>query len=248
MVRTLAEVHADRVTVTVTFDDAMSERLYTAAEVGDAQAGEAELVAKPLQRRIAELESELVRRTIERDQREAARATLERQVHLYDVDRKTEQQRADKNQTWAESAEKVAAKLRTELEESRALVAQRDKALDQATDDLAALVSQRRDRDRLLEISKKNEATALAQVAVAGHRTESAETALHEAQHEIQKLSRTIGRVAGVVMGNDIRIILDGGETNPERLASSVRKVRDIVGAPFPYGPPTPPVQSETQA
>jgi chromosome segregation ATPase len=37
------------------------QRLYTAAEVGDAQASEAELVATPLRRRIAELERTLAR-------------------------------------------------------------------------------------------------------------------------------------------------------------------------------------------
>jgi len=193
VVRTLAEVNADRVRVTIELlDGAPSERLYTAAEVGDAQAGEAELVAKPLQRRIAELE-----------------------------------------------------KL---LEESRALVAHRDKALDQATDDLAALVSQRRDRDRLLEISKKNEATALAQVAVAGHRTESAETALHEAQHEMHKLARNLGRVAGQVYSPALVTVLakdwkSWTESETSLILFAISAVRNIVG-----GPPTPPTKSETQA
>lgn len=59
MIRTLAEVHADRVTVTVTLDDSLSGRLYTAEEVGDFQASEAELVAGPLRRRVAELEKTL---------------------------------------------------------------------------------------------------------------------------------------------------------------------------------------------
>lgn len=40
---------------------AEEQRLYTAAEVGDAQASEAELVATPLRRRIAELERTLAR-------------------------------------------------------------------------------------------------------------------------------------------------------------------------------------------
>lgn len=213
MVRTLAEVHADRVTVTVTFDDAMSERLYTAAEVGDAQAGEAELVAKPLQRRIAELEYELNRRTIERDQRETARAGLERQVHLYDVDRKTEQRRADKNQVWAESAEKVAAKLRTEL-----------------------------------EISKKNEATALSQVAGAVRRAERAETALQQEQDQTHKLARNLGRVAGQVYSPALCAVLARDwkgwtESETSLILFAISAVRNIVG-----GPPTPPVKSETQA
>ena len=56
-VRTAEEIAADRVTIEV--NDA---RLYTAAQVGDAQASEAELVAAPLRRRIEELTQSLAAR------------------------------------------------------------------------------------------------------------------------------------------------------------------------------------------
>lgn len=73
-VRTLDETRAERVTIAVApgqsavieiVDSAPSERLYTAEEVGDAQASEAELVAAPLRRRIAELVEEVNRRISE---------------------------------------------------------------------------------------------------------------------------------------------------------------------------------------
>jgi hypothetical protein len=101
-VRTAEEIAADRVTIEVN-----GARLYTAAEVGDAQASEAELVAEPLRRRIVELETAL-------DVIELT-AELEEQ-----------RQRADANQAWAERAEgRVAAygldlaATRRELDEAR---------------------------------------------------------------------------------------------------------------------------------
>lgn len=67
-VRTYDEISSERVSIAVSpgqrieielADTSLSSRLYTAAEVGDAQASEAELVATPLRRRIAELERTL---------------------------------------------------------------------------------------------------------------------------------------------------------------------------------------------
>lgn len=73
-VRTYDEISSERVRIEVapgqraTIDivdgevsTGLASRLYTAAEVGDAQASEAELVATPLRRRIAELERTLAR-------------------------------------------------------------------------------------------------------------------------------------------------------------------------------------------
>jgi hypothetical protein len=116
MIRTLAEVRADNVTITVSVDDALSTvrkicnwcpegtwdnrfhpdgashvQLYTAAEVGDAQASEAELVAAPLRRRIGELEAGLTEIDKEADR-------LRGVVIGYDLDRHTERERADKAQ------------------------------------------------------------------------------------------------------------------------------------------------------
>lgn len=108
MIRTLVEIRDGRVsivegttetTVTVTVDGAPStvplggqeERLYTAEEVGDFQASEAELVAAPLRSRITE---------------------LERKVDLYNVDRTTERDRADRNMARAEKAEAEVVRLK----------------------------------------------------------------------------------------------------------------------------------------
>lgn len=62
-------------------EGSLSSRLYTAEEVGDAQASEAELVATPLRRRVAELEAELSRKTAEWKKNSAeGRAQVERLV------------------------------------------------------------------------------------------------------------------------------------------------------------------------
>jgi hypothetical protein len=73
-VRTAEEIAADRVTIEVN-----GARLYTAAEVGDAQASEAELVAAPLRRRIVELETALDARDFaaEGEESEARRRVIE---------------------------------------------------------------------------------------------------------------------------------------------------------------------------
>jgi hypothetical protein len=97
----------------------LSDRLYTAEEVGDLQASEAELVAAPLRRRIAELEKSLAEsrelvefKTRVADDIDADRAKLHGQVREWklkaqgwDHDRHTERDRADQNKAWAERAE-----------------------------------------------------------------------------------------------------------------------------------------------
>ncbi len=55
------EDRLERIRKILAEDGGLSERLYTAAEVGDLQASEAELVAAPLRRRVAYLETELER-------------------------------------------------------------------------------------------------------------------------------------------------------------------------------------------
>jgi len=96
MVRTLAEVHADRVTVTVTLNEEPGARLYTAEEVAAAQTSEAELVTEPLRTRIN---------------------ALENRVRNLDHDRHTERDRADKAQ--ARVAELEAALARSIERENR---------------------------------------------------------------------------------------------------------------------------------
>jgi hypothetical protein len=72
-----------------------TERLYTAEEVGDLQASEAELVAAPLRTRINALENQVVN---------------------LDSDRMTERARADRNREWAERAEAKLAEAKGLLE------------------------------------------------------------------------------------------------------------------------------------
>lgn len=141
MIRTLVEIQGGRVSiretgtgqtkVSVIVDDSVStvplggqeERLYTAEEVGDLQAGEAELVAAPLRRRIAQMTKEhadLVKRLgdaemeVERLKKghvctrsckpdahvaftgRQRLEELERKVVDYDLDRTTERDRADR--------------------------------------------------------------------------------------------------------------------------------------------------------
>jgi DNA repair exonuclease SbcCD ATPase subunit len=122
-------------------DDALSTdpaaRLYTAEEVGNAQASEAELVAAPLRRRIEELERTLAEsrelvdfKTRVADQLDEDRAKLHDKVREYDRDRKTERDRADRMTAQANRMETDRAEL--EAEHRRSLAA-RDRLLEKAT-------------------------------------------------------------------------------------------------------------------
>jgi hypothetical protein len=60
-IKTIQEFHDAHVTIKITVDGqaeaaAIAQQLYTAEQVGDYQASEAELVAAPLRRQVAELE------------------------------------------------------------------------------------------------------------------------------------------------------------------------------------------------
>jgi len=167
MIRTQAEVHADRVVLTVTVDGATStegvrlpsRNLYTDDEVAAAQASEAELVAAPLRREVADLRKlvkvsqegaslalnqrdELARRVAELERslgkghdREAA---LERKVEEYDRDRKTERDRADRMTALANRLEIEAAELAAEHRQS---IAARDALLEVASTKLTRIQS-----------------------------------------------------------------------------------------------------------
>ena len=112
-IRTHEELRTDRVTIEITgtgaevaeFAEAKlpSRNLYTDEEVAALQASEAELVAGPLRRRIAELERTLagvIDREAKLDEELTRRAgivkRLENKVEAYDTDRRTERDRADR--------------------------------------------------------------------------------------------------------------------------------------------------------
>lgn len=106
-------------------DSSVSNRLYTAEEVGILQASEAELVASPLRRRVAELERTLAesRELVEFKTRVADDIDVERaELHKK---AQTEKDRADRNKVWAERAEANGVKLSEALVEAEK---QRDSA------------------------------------------------------------------------------------------------------------------------
>lgn len=99
-IKTLDQLREQRVTVEVApgqtaIVEVDGARLYTAAEVGHYQASEAELVSAPLRMRVRDLEAAL----------EIARS----RAHAFDLDRKSERDRADRlNERNAELAAEVA--------------------------------------------------------------------------------------------------------------------------------------------
>jgi len=115
----------------------LSSRLYTAEEVGNLQASEAELVAAPLRRRVAELERTLAesRELVELKNQVADDIDVDR-AELHDKVR-AERDRADQNKAWAERAEANGSQLSAALVEAekqrdsaRRRVAELDKQLD----------------------------------------------------------------------------------------------------------------------
>lgn len=123
------------------------QRLYTAAEVGDAQASEAELVAKPLRRRIGELERVLAQEVNRNTDLEAQVEDADRrinaltgQVREYDHDRHTEKQRADRER---QRASELKDRLSSAQEEADAQEYRHDQERKEAARSIAA-------RDHLL--------------------------------------------------------------------------------------------------
>lgn len=144
------EDRLERIRKILAEDGGLSERLYTAAEVGDLQASEAELVAEPLRTRIN---------------------ALENRVRNLDHDRHTERDRADQNKAWAERAEANGARL------SAALV-QAEKDRDSArrrVAELEAQLSRSIDRENKLETDAAEEKTIHSQsIAARDHLLEAA--------------------------------------------------------------------------
>lgn len=136
----------------------LASRRYTAEEVGDLQASEAELVAAPLRREVAEMKAKLDRvyadldRSMDATEKAKSRVAeleeenqrLARQVCEFDRDRRTEQRRADENKAWAGRAEGNGARL------SEALV-QAEKDRDNARRRVAEL-----ERSLALSIGREN--------------------------------------------------------------------------------------------
>jgi hypothetical protein len=172
-IKTYDEVSTERVRIEVvpgqrveiTFDGELSTVTETVrtAETRDRSNGE-------LRRRIAELERSLstsMGRESDLEEKLAVSEHLAHRVREFDRDRHTEQRRADENREWAKRAEAKLAETLTALEESRALVAQRDAALDQAADDLRASRDFRaQEREEARRRIAERDATAVRQAEI----------------------------------------------------------------------------------
>lgn len=197
------------VTVTIEASDAPAtgERLYTAREVGDLQASEAELVSAPLRRELAETKRELDRRTQERDERERARAGQEARVR--ELERLL--------------ALSVAREDALEVRVSGLL------------GELAGAENRVRayDQDRHTERDRANQNRAWAERAEAAT-ARMAEEKREAVQALAEKLGQVAGAVHGAEVRDALARLEPSEADYVLRLAHAVRVVRDIVGSPTP--------------
>jgi hypothetical protein len=151
-----------------------SRNLYTDEEVAALQSSEAELVAGPLRRRIAELERTLAG-AIDRE------AKLEEKVRGYDLDRHTEWDRADRERQRADGMESVleaanrdhALNLGRAVERAEQAERQRDNADQQHRQSIAAqdlrLAALTRNIELAQEIIHDSEVQEAMEVVVTRH-------------------------------------------------------------------------------
>lgn len=244
-------------------DGALSCQLYTAEQVGDFQASEAELVSAPLRRQLNE--------ALTRARK--AEAEVERQrsrAHAFNLDRETENERADQNKAWAERAEARLAKdaeahvrrvaeLERGLEYWRDQYDDREKARASLELRVAELERTMADYDRArIDLNEKmavhgkdvarrlaERQTELAEMTTQRdqllsqlHGPDGPHAKLIEAQEGIKVLAAQIGKVSGAVHGPEIAMALDKGEEWPgdhlTTLATAVREVRRVLGTPEP--------------
>lgn len=149
------------VTITVHVDDAPStlqglgSRLYTAEEVGDLQASEAELVAAPLRREVAELSRKLDRVYADLDRSMEATEKAKRDAETFKDQAYRENDKAAELRSHVKTLEKTLA-------ESRELVDFKTRVADEIERDKDKLFATVRDqrqslaaRDRLLEAATR---------------------------------------------------------------------------------------------
>lgn len=239
MIRTLVEIQGGRVSiretgtgqteVSVIVDGALSEveglgsRLYTAEKVGDLQASEAELVAAPLRRRIAELMG---------------------QVREYDRDRTTERDRADQNKAWAERAEAEVDRLKTGRREDHEEIEELRRQRDSALDDLEKVKTQRDDeRERALQnkewaeraelrLSKDTE-SYMRQIRELRDSLEARDRLLESATRDLNNVVRHRDELNAKVHGpNGLYAQLAESAKDRDRMAAQIGEVSGAVHSP----------------
>lgn len=218
-IKTAEEFRDSHVTIEVRADGhaetvPVAERLYTAREVGDAQASEAELVSAPLRRWIRELEHELAQaaeqhvRSIEAQDRLLRQATEERE------------------------------EARRRVEELEAELARVNKGhvCVEACRPNAHVAFQGRRRITELEVELNQRPTKLDWEAVRAERDMLREKLVRR-ETRITELSGQLGRISGAVHGPPIHRTLmtdwtSWSERDAAALTSAVRLVRDALGSP----------------
>lgn len=251
------------VTVTIEASDGPAERLYTAREVGDLQASEAELVAAPLRTEINALKNRL--ETVGRARREAEEKLAQRPTELdwaavraerdaangraarleRELARRTEE-REERERARAGQEARVR-----ELERLLALGAAREDALEIKVRGLLGELAERDNRIeyldekvRLYDEDRHTERDRADRNRAWAERAENSVARMAgEKREAIQALAEKLGQVAGAVHSPEIVDALARLEPSESdyvlRLAHAVRAVRGIVGSP------TPPVTSQ---
>lgn len=232
-----------------------TERLYTAAEVGDAQASEAELVAAPLRRRIEELEAELAR--VEKGHvcvetcRPNAHVAFQGRARVRELETElavAREEREEFARLTAAAWKRVNSLVEGQAADHREIVAirsERDR-WRAAMETTEAEASQA--RQRVIELTQEleeqrqraDENLAWAESAEARMERFTAEMRttkdreLADARAAIQILSGQLGRISGAVHGPPIyRALRTTWERADARaMAQAIRQVRDALGSP----------------
>jgi hypothetical protein len=226
-IKTLDQARETRVTVEVN-----GARLYTATEVGNAQASEAELVAAPLRARIAELSRQLSQAWSSREDERQRADRLERELS------DARQSIAARDRLLATATEEASLGRRQAITLGDELISERERNAEM-----------KRELDRVnkghvcVETCRPN-----AHVAFKGRRELDAMTReLADARRAIDILSGQLGRVSGAVHSDEVwRALRTTWERADARaMAEAIHAVRDALGSP---SLPSPPGQATSQA
>lgn len=221
-IRTHEELRTDRVTIEITGTGAevtefAEAKLYTDGEVANLQASEAELVAGPLRRRIAELERALAD-AISRE------SGLEEKIRGYDHDRHTERDRADRQtklvqeeRTRGNNLAQRLAQAEKSLAESRDLVTFKNRILNDKDDELRVV---RGHADRL---TREHEARIKARDEETDQRVKARDRLLNDATTKIEN-----ARV--ILLDSQIKVAQDKAVTKAAvTMAEAIGRVLDTL-------------------
>lgn len=236
-VKTLAEINADRVRVTV--------ELLDRSEVAEDHSGCNGMI-EGLRDRVSDLEQDLATAQRAREIETKRANDAEETLALYDDDRRTERNRADRHAAHVHHLVQRVAELEQELEKYRKAHVCTDRCTANAHvafegNALVKLIEQeladaRTESRRYREEMERRFTTAQVEDAKAGAR----EDARAEAHREVEALADQLGKINGAVLGTDVRMALDTSIPYPDRfetVARALHKVRTIMGVTWGSSP-----------